>query len=527
MPPDPRRQLSNLIVLVAFGMAVGRILSAELLLEPSLYRGPGETSPTKRAWPPTRPAPMPTFSSNDRSRWATVRSLVDDGTFVVGRRDVNVVVATGLGPLGATNVLEAVALLEAGYRIRITPYPYPPAVPNPRWGIYADSGIVFEDGWGTVDKVLNPSRLEFYSTKPPLLEVLVAGEYWLLKRATGWTLKDRPDPVVRIILLTINALPLLLYLGLLARLLERHAGTDWGRFFVLVCAAFGTLVTPFLVTFNNHTVGTFSAAVAVYAVCRLWEKDDRAGWYLLAGLAAGFTATNELPALALTAGLGVVLLWRSWRRTLLLYAPAAAVPLVAFLAANYAALGELSPAYDKFGGPWYKYEGSHWAREPEPGQKRRGIDFAREHETVTTYAVHLMVGHHGLFSLTPFVGLSVAGVVMGLRRRDGEGKTGPPLPAFLFPLTAVLSVVVVGFYLIKSDNYGGWTNGPRWLMWLTPLWLLTMLPAVDWLAQRRWGRALAGTLLVLSILSVSYMAWNPWRHPWIYTWMDSQGWIPY
>jgi ABC-type branched-subunit amino acid transport system permease subunit len=139
-----------------------------------------------------------------------------------------------------------------------------------------------------------------------------------------------------------------------------------------------------------------------------------------------------------------------------------------------------------------------------------------------------MVGHHGLFSLTPFVALSVAGVVMGLRRRaDGEGKTGPRLPSFLFPLTAALSAVVIGFYLFKSDNYGGWTNGPRWLMWLTPLWLLTMLPAVDWLARSRWGRALAGTLLVVSILSVSYMAWNPWRHPWIYTWMDSQGWIPY
>ena len=26
------------------------------------------------------------FSSNDKSRWATVRALVDDGTFVIGKR---------------------------------------------------------------------------------------------------------------------------------------------------------------------------------------------------------------------------------------------------------------------------------------------------------------------------------------------------------------------------------------------------------------------------------------------------------
>jgi hypothetical protein len=291
--------------------------------------------------------------------------------------------------------------------------------------------------------------------------------------------------------------------------------------------------------------------VAVYAVCRLWEKDDRSWWYALAGLAAGFTATNELPALALTAGLGLVLLWRSPARTLLWYVPAAVLPLLALAATNYAALGEIRPAYDKFGGPWYKYEGSHWAR-----TEKRGIDFAREHETQGAYAFHLLVGHHGLFSLTPFVALSVAGVVMGLCRRPGESKfvlpasasppgsafseersrtveaalvlpASPPLPWFLYPLTAGLSLVVVGFYLFKSDNYGGWTNGPRWLMWLTPLWLLTMLPAADWLARRRWGRTLAGVILVASVLSVSYMAWNPWRHPWIYTWMDSRGWIPY
>src|SRR5262245_49214755 len=134
MPPDPRRQLSTLIILAAFGMAVGRILSAELVLEPSLHRAPGETTPTKRAWPPTRPTPMPTFGSNDRPRWATVRSLVDEKTFVIGRRD--------------------------------------PALKS-ETNKYGDSGITFEDGWGTVDKVMNPDTGEFYSTKPPLLSVLV------------------------------------------------------------------------------------------------------------------------------------------------------------------------------------------------------------------------------------------------------------------------------------------------------------------------------------------------------------------
>ena len=87
-------------------------------------------------------------------------------------------------------------------------------------------------------------------------------------------------------------------------------------------------------------------------------------------------------------------------------------------------------------------------------------------------------------------------------------------------LALVVSVAVIVFYTAMVDdrnrNYGGWTSGLRWLLWLTPLWLLTMLPAADWLAGRRWRRGFAYLLLGISVFSASYPAWNPWRHPWLY-----------
>ena len=64
-------------------------------------------------------------------------------------------------------------------------------------------------------------------------------------------------------------------------------------------------------------------------------------------------------------------------------------------------------------------------------------------------------------------------------------------------------------------------------MWLTPLWLLTMLPALEWLGQRRWGRWLAYALLAWSVFSVSYPAWNPWRQPWLYNLLESGGYVAY
>src|SRR5207245_11647290 len=138
-------------------------------------------APRQGLWPRTRPEPVATEGDNDRSRWDTVRALVDNGTYAIGHREI-----------------------------------------DPGTGKYVDRGIIAEDGWKTIDKVLRPDTQEFYSSKPPLLATVVAGEYWLLKRVFGWSITDERWQIVRSILLTINWLPLLIYLFVLSRLLDMY-----------------------------------------------------------------------------------------------------------------------------------------------------------------------------------------------------------------------------------------------------------------------------------------------------------------
>jgi hypothetical protein len=495
---SPRRFVYVLLIVLAAGGVAGRLASAELVLEPSLHKKDANNPNEKgRKWPATRPEPMPTFSSNDRSRWATVRALVDEGTFVVGRRQK----VTGDPP-------------------------------------YKDSGIIFEDGWGSVDKILNPETYEFYSTKPPLLSTLAAGLYWLLQSLFGWTLKTNPFSVVRTTLVLFNLVPFVLYLGLLTRLVERHGTTDWGRLFVVATAGFATLLTPFLITFNNHTVAACCVMFAVYAVFPLvrlpWDRAPQDAMpppaaFAAAGFFAGFAACNELPALAFAAALGGLLVVQAPGRTLLAFLPALLLPLVGQYALNYLALGEWDFAYSKFGTQWYEYPGSHWQK-PEPGKLKTGIDWAWQYEDRTTYTFNVLLGHHGLFSLTPIWILALVGTGWAVRQATASRRVYPGGLVGVGAITLLLSVVVIGFYLFNdptTHNYGGWTNGLRWLMWLTPLWLLTMLPVADWLGQRRWGRVLGYVLLAWSVLSVNYFSWNPWRHPWLFNVFDSAGGIPY
>jgi hypothetical protein len=427
---------------------------------------------------------MPTFSSNDRSRWATVRALVDDHTWVIGQGT----------------------------------YDFDGKRATWRGGPGAESGIVAEDGWGTIDKMMNPKTGEIFSTKPPLLTAVAAAAYWLLKHAFGWTITGDTNLVIRTILLTLNAGSLAIYLTLLSRLIDRMGLTDWGRLFTFVAGCFGTYITTFSVTLNNHTLAAVAALCAIYPIL---SQDDgeriSIGGVIGAGFFAGLTMCLELPAAAFAGLLFLILLWRAPIRTLSFGLPTALVPLAAELLLNHVAISEWLPAYTKVGGPWYQYPGSHWLP-PEPGQIKHGIDWARMHESREAYWFHILIGHHGLFSLTPIWLLAFAGMFANLR----SGR-----PRFFAPLVLLTSLIVIGFYLVRTDNYGGWTSGLRWLIWLSPLWLLTMLPIADRLASSTWGRRFAYLLLAISVFSATYPAWNPWRHPWLYRLMEDRGWISY
>jgi hypothetical protein len=178
---------------------------------------------------------------------------------------------------------------------------------------------------------------------------------------------------------------------------------------------------------------------------------------------------------------------------------------------------------------WYRYEGSHWNPPPD-GPKKTGIDWAKDQETREEYLMHMLVGHHGWFSLTPMWLFALIGMIVGTCKvvtvlRQALFREPGEFPWFVQPLGLAVSIVVIAFYVLNDDsrNYGGFANGLRWLMWLTPIWLTCMMPAVDWLAARCWGRWLGGLCLVMSVFSMCYQLWNPWRQPWIYDLMIEMG----
>jgi len=452
-----------LLITLAVGNMTGRIMAVNSVNQMGLESYLNQQEAEKRQ------LQRPFLSSNDRSRWANVRSLVEYGTFAIDE-------------------------------------------------------VVAEPLWNTIDMVKHKDRQgmpRLYSSKPPLLATMIAGEYWIIHRVTGETLGTHPYAIGRFMLITLNVVPLVVMFVLIGRLADRFARTEWARLLIMATATFGTFLSTFAVVLNNHLFAAVSATVALSAMVRIWcDGEMRIRYFVITGLAAAFTAACELPALAFLAALAVALLWRAPRPTLLAFAPAAAVVVAAFFGTNYAAHNSLRPPYMHRSETdpddnWYQYtyvkggveRQSYWS-DPQ------GID--RGEPSRSRYALHVLVGHHGIFSLTPVWLLSVLGTLIWLVR-------GPPDRRQLALCVALVSLVCLAFYLVRPQtdrNYGGMTSGFRWMFWFAPLWLVTMAPAADALAARRWTRGIGLILLAWSVVCASYPVWNPWTSPMLQDFMD-------
>jgi hypothetical protein len=475
------------------------------------------------------------LSANDRSRWSTVTALVHHGTYVID----DVIIQTDPNTQQRTR----------------------------------------DKRWYTIDLVRHKGadgKEHYFSSKPTLLPTLMAGEYWLLHKLTGWDIRDKPVLVIRSLLLMTNLPLFLLLVAISISWVRRYCHTGWARVFACAVITWGTFLLTFSNTFNNHLVAAASVCLAMESYLRIVSSPSRSlGWACAAGSAAAFAAANELPALSFLFGLGILVGMRSWRLVLLGYIPAACLVGGGFFGTNWIAHGTIVPAYaHRSDGPeiavvdatdeilsggkvpnnwraqipvdlsdatlllphedpgrwmiwdrsgqdrlalvrngdklsvrewanWYDYPGSYWI-----GDRRGGFDVGESSRF--RYAFHMLIGHHGIFSLTPVWVISLWG-----------GFTWYRSGRFRWEVCSILAItaLVFAFYLLRplqDRNYGGNCSGLRWMFWLIPLWFFSLLPALDRLAGLRGYRQIANIALLLSIVSAVYAYANPWQAPWLY-----------
>ncbi len=511
----------------------------------------------------------PFLSANDRSRWCTIAALAEDRSFVIDRflekRDSK----------GKTRT------------------------------------------WYSIDMVRKPEAdgtEHYYSSKPPLLSLIYACVCSPLSVLLNHRLSDAPFLVGRSLLLIVNLVPLALMWLAFANWIRTQTEDFWSRWILLSMVLFGTFLSTFANTINNHFPAAFFLIASLWTLeCLIGKKGVRSDLrressmsdeaspckrdltpvflLLILGFFAALTAAFELPALAwFCTVIGLVGLRIGVRPALITLLGGLPVA-IAFAVSNYVAYGDLQPPYahrEILGQPlasvklnkastptdspaledlrpvideaklpiaepftirsarrgdtweisgtnvlfpaqrtrlavvpsgdgwtlhrwndWYDYPKSYWLPE-----NKRGVDLGEPSRI--TYAIHVLIGHHGIFSLTPFWLVSLVGAIVVLLypKADSDWWLGLAI--------AAVSLICIAFYLSRpliDRNYGGVCSGFRWIFWLAPAWIWLSLHALERLRSSVLGRWFVMIAVAVSICSATYPWANPWQHPWPYAWL--------
>ena len=469
----------------------------------------------------------------------------------------------------------------------------------------------------TQDKVQHPPEVgHFYSSKPALISTVIAGMLYPARRLTGvplerevlepraerWVQKADPehpgkfigvlekpkDPVkwpayifyFKPVLLVLNVIPFALFLIFFARVLDRYAANDWSWFFALFAAAFCTYLLPYTQTLNNHTMGAFAAFFALYHFLRIWDDRAIAGWrFAAAGFFAGLTASNRasralaaradgrdadgplsasdhavFPAgvdrAAAGAGGGAVCRVRGLEIHPVRVVRLGRIPIRGELlefAAGPGRLQRASRGVPRLSLPHDLRPPRHLLADadlPVLGLGRARLLGGRRLLSLCILLTLLTIVGLGFYYLRDpkawepdgplfqyawlllsipilFGLLALLSAIPWLRGMDR------PMEALAW-MTVILTIVIVAFYAWtpKARNYGGMAQGLRWVMWLIPSWLILLPKGVEEGPARGRLRLLALAALAISAASVGYAMRNPWSHPWILDMMEHIGIYP-
>jgi hypothetical protein len=350
---------------------------------------------------------------------------------------------------------------------------------------------------GTVDRVRigEGENAHYLSTKPPVMPVLMAAEYWVLKHVFRLDFSDPGElrALFKIITFTFCGIPFVITCFLFRRGLHWFVPNPLTRVVMLFACCFATEVPAFAVTLNNHVPGAailFGAFLVSVGLVHGRLRPEAAN-FIFAGFLAGLLPTFELPGAVFSVLCWLYLLHRFPRETLIWFTVGAVPPLFLHFFLSYLSSGSLIPVYMR--SELYDYPGSYW-------NNPQGIDALREPKPL--YFFHMLFGHHGLFLVWPVFLVALVATVRAIFSKS-------------FPLRR--EVLGVGFFVLFSiifygmskHNYGGEAYPVRWFIYFMPAFLFAGALGMK-KTRSAWKWVAVAVLIGISMYSVQ----ECWKWPW-------------
>ena len=307
----------------------------------------------------------------------------------------------------------------------------------------------------TIDKVRLPNG-DYISSKPPLLPTVTAGVYWVYRAVTGYDIRTDEKKVVLFCNLVMGAFLHVIMLIFWLRLLLLITPKPEVVVLSVAMVAFGFLGMGYAIELNNHSVAACMTTVGFYFAYRIRnEFDVHPRHWAFVGLIFGFLPAVDVPSGLVSAAVLVYLLTYDWKQTVKRALPFAIPGPIVAATLNYLVTGSILPV--QMQPALRRYPGSYWANP-------KGVDALDEPKYI--YGFNVLIGHHGIFSITPAL---ILGWVYAVR--TFAAKRAKKAMAFMPETTtiAVITAILMAWYIYRTHNYGGNCVGFRWAIAWTPL----------------------------------------------------------
>ena len=326
--------------------------------------------------------------------------------------------------------------------------------------------------FGTVDKVKKKTGGgHTYSDKPPFLSFAVGVALKPVMAATGWNFRQHRERLVYLVDLVFGGLNILLFWWLFNMFRRVQRGAVEAKFLLALGSVAGSWLLSYSVVMNNHT----PAALCVLGLyVGLWKFSRRPTFRAaaLAGLACGILGALEIP--------GGVIFGLALIPALILASPPekrADFTLAAACVVTFAALCVFILNYVAYRNPLPLYLGPGGSYQPGTHSK-----------SFFGYAAECLFTCRGIFSYQPF--LLLAFPALWFCRKKMRSVEWVMLAA-----TLVFTI----FYLVLTNEYGGWAYGFRYLVPVIPVWSFL---AGMWVlsAPKKFARVCLGALSAVLLL---------------------------
>lgn len=408
-------------------------------------------------------------SGNPASRFATIEMVVEQNTFIIDN-------STFMGDAKAYDISE----IEVKPLMRRDDFQ----------GVNGTNDKAFIDGY-------------FYSDKPVISSIIGVPFYWILFNIFNLSFSNNGAIVVFILTFFLAVIPGALIGVFLFKTLLLFKLKEKKAMLLALSGALSTLIFTYSVTFNNHLLSAFFITIIIYIIFNLKINKLDVKNKKISLIIIGFLASLNLFSDLVSGGIFFVLLCiylflEPELRKHLLYFVIGFVPIaILHSILTISITGDILPpsVHSEF----WEYEGSNF-----DADSLSGTSVKHNLKSFLIYGFHLIFGYRGFLLYSPILIFGIIEIFRRIKNKDKFRNEGV--------LMFVFAIVVIGYYSVFTDNFGGWSYGIRWFVPLIPG--LFIFSAMSFEKISLFQKKLFYLFLVWSFLFAVVGAFEPWTDMW-------------